>query len=289
MNSHFAAGEFAEAARLALSITPLSKEELREIVERHGIKILRLDHEAFGIYNIMEPSYDLRVDGATPDVLAAAREFGKRHAQEAVLIARKLLEGEADSAGRLGLIIALHAAFTIEEALEIIAVVRNCGFRGATFVPKRGEMAIYHTDDLGMTTEQFEEAANLLLARLQRGVSSSDPPNATLSHTYAKPMNTEKSVRQTCQEWNAKAKADGRLLEQDPWTLPDLYQGSIFDVPMTPEAEERIARLRKERLEHERAAKEKDIELNGTQEEAKGRVEQVVAPLDPIPVDQSPR
>ena len=37
--------------------------------------------------------------------------------------------------------------------------VRDYGFQGATFVPKcAGEVAIYHTDDLGMTTEQFEAA-----------------------------------------------------------------------------------------------------------------------------------
>jgi hypothetical protein len=57
-----------------------------------------LDHEAFGIYGMIEPSYDLRVEGSTPVVLAAATEFGKRHAQEAVLIARQLDEGETDPA-----------------------------------------------------------------------------------------------------------------------------------------------------------------------------------------------
>lgn len=56
-------------------------------------------------------------------------------------------------------------------------------------------------------------------------------------------MSTEKSVRQVAEEWNAKAKAEGRLLEHDPWSLPSLYEGSILDVPVTPEAEERIRRL----------------------------------------------
>ena len=88
MNALFAAQQYTEAARIALSITALSKDELRETFERHGVMILHLDHEAFGIYRVIEPSYDLRVDGGTSAVLAAATEFGKRHAQEAVLIAQ---------------------------------------------------------------------------------------------------------------------------------------------------------------------------------------------------------
>src|ERR1700722_13259539 len=70
MNALFAAKQYAEAARIALSITALSKDELRETFERHGVTILHLDHEAFGVYRVIEPSYDLRVDGGTPEVLA---------------------------------------------------------------------------------------------------------------------------------------------------------------------------------------------------------------------------
>jgi hypothetical protein len=159
MNALFAANQYVEAARIALSITALSKDELRDTFERHGVTILHLDHEAFGIYRVIEPSYDLRVDGTTPAVLGAAMEFGRRHAQEAVLIARKLPAGETDPAERLGVTMVLNTTITIEEAVEIVETVRDCGFRGATFVPKRaGEVAIYHTDDLGMTREQFEAA-----------------------------------------------------------------------------------------------------------------------------------
>jgi hypothetical protein len=50
MNALFAANQYAEAARIALSITALSKDELRHTFERHGVTILHLDHEAFGIY-----------------------------------------------------------------------------------------------------------------------------------------------------------------------------------------------------------------------------------------------
>jgi hypothetical protein len=63
-----------------------------------------LDHEAFGIYaGQIEPTYDVHVDGRTDDVLAAASEFGRRHAQEMVLIAKKIREGESDPNERIGL------------------------------------------------------------------------------------------------------------------------------------------------------------------------------------------
>src|SRR5690349_10044674 len=75
MNALFAARQYGEAARTALSITALSKDDLRDVFERHGVKILRLDHEAFGIYaGTIEPSYDLRVEGETQLVLSAAAE-----------------------------------------------------------------------------------------------------------------------------------------------------------------------------------------------------------------------
>src|ERR1700689_2249829 len=74
MNALFAATQYAEAARIALSITTLSKDELRDTFERHGVTILHLDHEAFGIYRLISPSYDLRVNGTTPAVLGAATE-----------------------------------------------------------------------------------------------------------------------------------------------------------------------------------------------------------------------
>ncbi len=131
------------------------------------MKVLHLDHEAFGIYTVIEPSYDLRVDGATMDVLAAATEFGKRHAQEAVLIACKLGDGESDPAERLGLIITLHVAMTMTQAIRIVEIVRVQGFTGATFVPRRSEISIFHTDDLHMTTGQFRTAAGLLVAGLR--------------------------------------------------------------------------------------------------------------------------
>lgn len=168
MNAHFAAKQYAEAARIALEITALSKDELRDTFAQHGVTVLRLDHEVFGIYaGMIEPSYDLGVEGKTADVLAAATEFGKKHAQEAVLVARKLEAGEADPAECLGLVIALQRPLTVEEAVKVVAVMQGSGFAGATFVPRRGEVLIYQTADLGMTREQFTKAADLVVARLQ--------------------------------------------------------------------------------------------------------------------------
>src|SRR5437764_457264 len=91
MNAHFAAGQFSEAAALALQITARSRDELADTFVRHGVTVLHLDHEAFGIYEgRIEPTYDVHVEGPAAAVLAAAAEFGKRHAQETILIARKL-------------------------------------------------------------------------------------------------------------------------------------------------------------------------------------------------------
>jgi hypothetical protein len=93
----------------------------------------------------------------------------KHHAQEMILVARKLREGEEDPAERLGLTIVLDAEITLSEAVEVAAVVRDCGFKGATFAPKRkGTVAVYHTDDLGMSADQFEETAIILLEELKQ-------------------------------------------------------------------------------------------------------------------------
>ena len=170
MNAHFAAGQYSEAAVLALQITARSKDELRGTFVRHGVTVLYLDHEAFGIYEgQIEPTYDVRVEGSAAAVPAAAAEFGKRHAQEMILIARKLREGEHDPGARLGLTIRLNAAITLNEAVEITGVVQSRGFMGATFATKgKGTMVVYHTDSLGMSAAEFEEAAILLVDGLKR-------------------------------------------------------------------------------------------------------------------------
>ena len=77
MNAEFQAGKYAEAGVIALQITALSKDELAAAFQQHGVTVLHLDHEAFGIYGgQIEPAYDVHVDGKTQDVLAAATDFG---------------------------------------------------------------------------------------------------------------------------------------------------------------------------------------------------------------------
>jgi hypothetical protein len=132
-----------------------------------------LDHEAFGIYEgQIEPTYDLRVEGAKPDILAAAAEFGAHHAQEMVLIARKLKQGETDPDQRLGVTITLNSTIGIEEAAAIAVVVRGCGFLGATFAPKKkGTVIIYHTENLGLSAEAFQRNAVRLTNELKKNYS----------------------------------------------------------------------------------------------------------------------
>jgi hypothetical protein len=144
MNAYFAAGQYGDAAVLALQITARSRDELKETFVRHGVAVLHLDHEAFGIFEgRIEPTYDVHVEGRTDAVLAAATEFGKHQAQEMILIARKPREGESDPAERLGLTIVLNALITLDEEVEIAALVQDHGFKGATFAPKRrGSVAV---------------------------------------------------------------------------------------------------------------------------------------------------
>jgi hypothetical protein len=145
MNAEFQAARYADAGRLALEITARSKDELAEAFHRHGVTVLHLDHEAFGIYaGQIEPTYEVHVDGRTDDVLAAASECGRRHAQEMVLIAKKIREGESDPNERIGLTITLYANVTVPEAVRIAEVVRQLGFAGATFSPKgQGTIVVF--------------------------------------------------------------------------------------------------------------------------------------------------
>jgi hypothetical protein len=73
-------------------------------------------------------------------------------------------------------------------------------------------------------------------------------------------MSTEKSVREIVEEWNTKAKAEGRYLDQDPWSIPPA-PGSLLDIPDTSESRERIewlkqqiAELRRQRQHQEEVA-----------------------------------
>ena len=71
-------------------------------------------------------------------------------------------------AERLGLSITLRTAISADEAVLIAELVQACGFKGATFLPKRdGEVFIYQTDDLEMTREEFAKTASALVTRLR--------------------------------------------------------------------------------------------------------------------------
>jgi hypothetical protein len=170
MNVRFTAGRFGEAAGLALEITARSRDELQETFVRHGVIVVHLDHEAFGLYEgQIEPTHDVRVEGPVASVLAAAAEFGRRHAQQMILIARKRRENERDPAERLGLSVRLNAEIMLGEAVEIAGVAQDCGFKGATFAPKRqGSMVVYHTENLGMSGPQFKQAAITLVEELKQ-------------------------------------------------------------------------------------------------------------------------
>lgn len=69
-------------------------------------------------------------------------------------------------------------------------------------------------------------------------------------------MNMEKSVNEIMNEMNDQAKAEGRYLGMAFWEIPR-EEGSILDVPTTPEAEARIAALRAERIERRKKKTEK--------------------------------
>lgn len=94
-------------------------------------------------------------------------------------------------------------------------------------------------------------------------------------------MKPEKSVRQIVNDWNARAKAEGKLLEQAPSTLPALYEGSILDIRDTPESLQRIERLKQQiaELKQKKQAHENVDDLKAPKE---GR-----PPVQPnLPFDQ---
>lgn len=168
----FALERYEQAVCVAFSITAMGKENLRQTFCRHGVVVQHLDHEVFGIYRgTLEPSYDVHVEGATSDVLAAAKEFGKRHAQEMVLVARRLQKNKEDVRERLGITIKLKSHISAHEAVRIADIIRSEDIDGATFVPKRqGTIIIFNTEPLGMTNKRFENAVNSLVSVLRQRI-----------------------------------------------------------------------------------------------------------------------
>lgn len=168
MNTAFEVRDYSRAARLALSITSVSKEDLRTDFESQGVKILRLDHEAFGIYQgKFEPAYDLLVKGETSKIIVAAKKFGLKHAQQAILVARVLEEKTHEEGEQLGTTITLGTVIKPAEAVRVSDFLRKFGFMGATFSPLRqGTIVIYHSPDLGMNRVEFEAISKELAEKL---------------------------------------------------------------------------------------------------------------------------
>jgi len=69
-------------------------------------------------------------------------------------------------------------------------------------------------------------------------------------------MNTANSIDEIMNEMNDWAKAEGRYLGKAFWEIPSSQPESLLDVPLTPEAELRIAALRARRLKRRKEAAE---------------------------------
>src|SRR5580692_8608246 len=69
-------------------------------------------------------------------------------------------------------------------------------------------------------------------------------------------------------DMNAWAMAEGIALDRDPWSIPPA-EGSILDVPLTPEAEARIARLRARRLARAEVAQRASAQVLEAQDKAR--------------------
>jgi hypothetical protein len=81
-------------------------------------------------------------------------------------------------------------------------------------------------------------------------------------------MNTPRTIDDVMRDMNAWAMAEGIALDRDPWSIPPA-EGSILDVPLTPEAEARIDRLRARRLARAEAAKSASEQSQETQDKAR--------------------
>ena len=80
-------------------------------------------------------------------------------------------------------------------------------------------------------------------------------------------MNKQENLQRLVDEFNDRAKAEGRYLDKDFWEIPRA-SGSILDVPETHESRARVASLRKRIAELRQAAMYDHVPLCEDQNEA---------------------
>ena len=100
-------------------------------------------------------------------------------------------------------------------------------------------------------------------------------------------MNTEKSVREIVEEWNTKAKAEGRYLDQDPWSIPPAA-GSLLDIPETPESRERIEWLKQQIAELQRQRQDREGAASKEMTDGATQQAQSLPPEEPAVEKQPP-
>jgi hypothetical protein len=88
------------------------------------------------------------------------------------------------------------------------------------------------------------------------------------------------TVQEIVEEWNTRAKAEGRYLDKDPWSIPPAA-GSLLDIPETPESRERIAWLNQQIAELQRQQQDRE-------EAAIKKMTGAVAPQVQSPVPKEP-
>jgi hypothetical protein len=80
-------------------------------------------------------------------------------------------------------------------------------------------------------------------------------------------MTTSKDIDRIMNEMNDRAKTEGRYLTEAFWEIPS-QSDSILKVPVTPEAEQRLAALRVRRLERKKKIAQQPVPAEPVQDAA---------------------
>ncbi len=81
-------------------------------------------------------------------------------------------------------------------------------------------------------------------------------------------MNTPRTIDDVMRDMNAWARAAGIALDRDPWSIPPA-EGSLLDIPPTPEAAARIAHLRARRLARAEAVQRASASVREAEDKAR--------------------